>query len=131
MHYPSRAWLQTDERVPYILVETELPLAPKQAISLLEAKYQRVQDVYNLAAFSLDETCTTVFTIDSCGRSAFVLLAPQSQACDRNSTDSIDLEARLKVLVRNTDSALGIKEGDRGILLRSWKMEISTILGSH
>src|SRR6202035_2614752 len=114
----------------YILLEADLPKAipPERAVSLLRAKFKPVQNVYNLAAFSLDERCTTVFTIKSSGKSAFVLLAAEPTACDESGSTLISLGASLKKHLHNANKALGIENDERGILLRSWKMEISAVV---
>lgn len=123
--------MQTDEHVPYILVEADLPngMSPENAISLLEARFKRVKDVYNLSAFALDESCTTVFAVDPCGRSAFALFASAPAKCDANVLDAFELDERIRKHLRNANDALGVPACDRGISPRSWKMEISTILG--
>ncbi|MFO1112083.1 MAG: hypothetical protein U1E61_23170 [Bradyrhizobium sp.] len=86
-----------------------------------------MQNIYNSTAFSMDDACTTVFSIKKCGKSAFILLVNEPKALAAKDDALLDLSAGLKRHMHNANLALGIEDDRDGIQLRSWRMEISKV----
>lgn len=130
MLYSNRSWLKTDDHLPYLLFEAELPnlLSPKEAVRLLNARYRPVENAYGTAAFSLDPKCTAIFMIDESGGAALAILAHNAKPCDRKNGILSGLSRDLENYTRMIDDALDAT-GGKGIEIRSWKMEISRSVG--
>ena len=91
MHANQEPWIVTDARLPCLVVEGHLtPMADvDQARLSLEKALTKVSNVYNCAAYRLDESCEALFCIRRSSKAALVYIGMQARIDDQVCLEDI------------------------------------------
>lgn len=124
----NAAWLVTDECIPYLAFSGHLAegLTAEAAVERLGREFHRVENIYNVIAFSLNEACTEVFVVGLHDSSAaLIALRNDPIPCEHDDSPTAELQDAISCHLEKINQVLRLDRSTRAFKIESWRLEVS------